>query len=150
MQRLVKIFLAALLIGIFASPEIAGSQSLDVPIYDTHRPPTVVIDGDIITGIYPELFREALIRAGINFNFVKVPQRRKRFQFADGKYVLSCCSNPGWRTQPLETAVQLFSSPLTVTRDIFVHAFLPDPPNYRCRQIGRSGPVYRRGFQDKK
>lgn len=119
-SKIAQLTLLALVSFFSSRTALADTDSLEVPIYDTHRPPTVILEGANVSGIYPELFRESLTRAGINFKFIKVPQRRKRFQFAAGEYVLSCCSNPGWRTQPLETAVQLFSYPLTVTRDIFV------------------------------
>lgn len=119
-QRKTHALLIALLTLCASGGFARAGDVLKVPIYDTTRAPLVIVQDGGVTGIYPEMFREILNRAGINFQFVPAPAMRRRVLFENGEYLLSCCGNPAWRNRPLETAVQLFSDQFFVSRDVFV------------------------------
>ncbi len=108
------------LLAAFAHLNWVHAEELVIPVYDRHQPPLVLLDDGAISGIYVDLFREILTRAGIAPRFVSVPKRRARIMFEEGESVLSCCDNPVWRTRPKEQQVQMFSVAFYNTRDVFV------------------------------
>lgn len=112
--------LIAVMPALLASPG-ARCEPLVISVYNENRGPLSRISpGGTVSGLYPDLFAAVLNRAGIGHTFRPVPQNRRRVEFANGDQVLDCCSNPAWRTQPREVAVQVFSDPIYETRDIFV------------------------------
>lgn len=99
---------------------MADSKVLRLPVHDAHQPPLVILDENRRSGIYLDLYREILTRAGLKFEFFSVPKKRLRIMFEKGETFLTCCDNPAWRTRPLEQQVQLFSDPFYRTRDVFI------------------------------
>jgi len=116
------LYLFALL---FAANGYAQEQ-ITVPIYDKDRAPLSMKVDDIPRGIYPDLFREILIRAGLAPTLVPIPPMRRRVGFETQLYHLSCCANPAWRKRPKEQEIQIFSKQFYWTKDIFV--FPKDQP----------------------
>lgn len=99
------------------------AETLRVPLYSNSKPPITILDGKEVKGIYPDLFREILSGAGVDAVFDVVPNMRRRIGFEEGKYIISCCSNPVWRQRPKEQTIQVFSKPFYVSKDMFFFPF---------------------------
>jgi len=121
MQRCLNILRYLLILPMF----IIGTHSLCaevqvIPVYERHQAPLVLFNNNEFSGIYIDLFREILLRAGIEPVFRATPKKRVRILFEEGISVLSCCDNPAWRKRPKEQQVQMFSEAFYTTRDIFI------------------------------
>lgn len=84
---------AALLLAL---PVQAGcSRDIQVPVSNTGA--SIVINGDRVTGIYPDLMRALGQKEGCNFNFSPVPRARLELMFETGKADILV---PATRTTP--------------------------------------------------
>ena len=121
MHRCLKILFYLLVwpLLIFGS-NVLRAEELVIPVYERHQPPLVIFKNNEFSGVYIDLFREILSRAGIEPVFKATPKKRVRILFEEGISVLSCCDNPAWRKRPKEQQVQMFSEAFYTTRDIFI------------------------------
>ena len=120
MERVLNIRTSIAFLVLFAFSCMLYAEKLVIPIYERHQPPLVLFKEHEFSGIYIDLFKEILLRAGIEPVFEATPKMRARILFEEGLSVLSCCDNPAWRERPKEQQVQMFSESFYTTRDIFV------------------------------
>ncbi|WP_286240570.1 substrate-binding periplasmic protein [Neptuniibacter halophilus] len=138
-----KWLITALLV--WCASALAG-ETIQVPTYDQHRPPTaMLIDGEP-HGIYPDLLRAILKRAGLQPKLIPVPPLRRRMGFEQNHFSISCCANPAWRQRPQEQEVQIFSQPFYWTRDIFVFPLNQTFPIERLSHLSDKRVATVRGF----
>ncbi|WP_415902359.1 substrate-binding periplasmic protein [Neptuniibacter sp. QD29_5] len=116
MYKLWSVFAALIISCTFAK----AAEEITVPIYDQDRSPLSIIKNGQAHGIYPDLFREILIGAGLKPQLLPVPPMRRRIGFENQLYHLACCANPAWRARPREQEVQVFSKQFYWTKDMFI------------------------------
>jgi hypothetical protein len=114
-----RVYLLTLPMLFMVNTELCA-EKLVIPVYERHQPPLVVFHNKKFSGVYIDLFREILLRAGIEPVFQPTPKKRVRILFEEGVSVLSCCDNPAWRMRPKEQQVQMFSESFYTTRDVFI------------------------------
>lgn len=105
---------------VFAKESLNDKQKvIDIPFYDSNRPPLIYV-GEHYSGIYAEIFKAVLTRAGLSFNFQPTPNSRRRLLFEEGEVIIDCCANPEWRQRPLEKKYQLFTLPIDESADHYI------------------------------
>lgn len=119
MKRCSSIHICFIMSMLFSVCSFSQAERLTIPIYQRHAP-LMFFDGREFSGIYIDLFREILVRAGIEPVFEITPKMRSRILFEEGVSVVSCCDNPAWRKRPKEQQVQMFSESFYTTRDVFI------------------------------
>ena len=120
MERYRSISACLMLSVMLAQSVSVRAEKLIIPIHERHQPPLVLFNNGEFSGIYTDLFREILLRAGLEPEFEATPKMRARILFEEGMSVVSCCDNPAWRKRPKEQQVQMFSESFYTTRDVFI------------------------------
>jgi polar amino acid transport system substrate-binding protein len=71
--------------ALLAAPLAQAGCSRDIQVPVSNTGASIVINGDRITGIYPELLRSLGQKEGCHFNFSPVPRARLELMFETGK-----------------------------------------------------------------